>query len=143
MKDANGVSRYGVFTILGIGLLTGTVVLNSASACGINWQKINLNNLNPQFAYITSVTYGGGQFVATVGTLPGGFLTSPDGINWTWIQFPISRTVFADVVWGGNQFVAVGSQNGFYPMVQTSPNGVTWTSHNPPWDNSSKLFGVA
>lgn len=74
---------------------------------------------------IYSVTWGGGQFVAVTSN---GFITSPDGINWT---SRASGTIYDQdleyITWTGSQFIAVA--NGTQTAMLVSPNGVSWTAY--------------
>jgi hypothetical protein len=97
----------------------GTPSPSTAGTCGIIWQQAN--PVPQEILGIWDVAYGGGQFVATAG-YPGGFLTSPDGITWTWRTL-FGTQIYEGVIWGGNQFVAVG----LFGSIRTSPNGITWT----------------
>lgn len=140
MRYENNIIEHETLTILRIGVLAGIVTLNNANACGINWQRAN--PIPQEIQSLQGVTYGGGKFVATAGpNLPGGFLTSLDGINWIQTLRDGSDT-YSDVTWGGNQFVAVGGTFVWdQDTVLTSPNGVTWTGHNAYLDDVP-LYGV-
>ena len=108
----------------------------SDGTCGVDWQ---LSNPVPdQILAINSVCCGDGQFVAAAG-FPGGFLTSPDGIDWTWRTLSGTQT-FDDVTWGGNQFVAAGKLRTTTAGIMTSPDGVTWNAHDP--GTTNQLYGV-
>lgn len=109
-----------------------------AGSCGVDWQPAN--SVPEGFLNINRVTYGNGQFVATV-AWPGGFLTSPDGLSWTWHKL-IGVQGYYGVTWGGNQYVAVKNQDYFSHAIQTSPDGVTWTGHNPGIPGGLDLLGV-
>lgn len=54
----------------------------------------------------------------------GTIFTSANGTNWTKQNF--GTELLKDIVWGGNQFVAVGVRG----MILTSPNGSTWTQES-------------
>ncbi len=73
---------------------------------------------------LSAVTYGEGYFVA-VGE--GTILTSTNGLTWT-KQVSGTQDYFTDVTYGGGQFVAIG----VYSLVQTSPDGLTWTKRTLP-----------
>lgn len=55
----------------------------------------------------SSVTYGGGLFVAVAGLSPTGVMTSPDGQTWTSRTAPLGD--WYGVTYGDGVFVAVGS----------------------------------
>jgi hypothetical protein len=108
------------------------------AACGINWQASSA--LPNGVLGIKSVTYGNGQYVATA-DYPGGFLTSPNGISWTWRPL-FGTQIYNDVTWGGNQFVAV-KQHSTSWGIATSPNGTTWTLRNPNAPTNTRYYGIA
>lgn len=68
-----------------------------------------------------SSVWNGNQYVV-VGEV--GIATSSDGVVWT---FQTKFTQLHGVTWTGTQFIAVG----FYGVILTSPDGVTWTSVAP------------
>jgi len=84
--------------------------------------------------YLKGVVWGDNQFVV-VG-YKGTILTSPDGINWTQRHADSTQNLHR-VAWSGNQFVAVGSNNG---SVLVSTDGMTWTSRQI---MTGQLYGVA
>lgn len=56
--------------------------------------------------------------------------TSTDAINWTERTLAVSDNSYRDITWTGSQFVLIGaeaSSSPFYPTVQYSANGATWT----------------
>lgn len=73
------------------------------------------------------LAFGAGVFAAVSninsGGTTSGIMTSPDGVTWTERISPNTSKLFRDVVFGGNQFVAVGSGG----AGMTSPDGITWT----------------
>lgn len=76
---------------------------------------------------LLSVASSGSLFVS-VG--PGGFLTSPDGINWTGRS---SGTVYDQnlrhITWSGSQFLAEANNfNG--SIILTSSDGIVWSAHS-------------
>jgi hypothetical protein len=115
-----------------------------ASADGSTWNKVT----GDETAGIEfeRVRWGNGRFVAVgsytpqppvFGQLPLGIIfTSPDGEHWTSAGDLSDVTVLGDrvhdVIWGGGQFVAVGSSTGSLgglapTPIFTSANGVDWT----------------
>lgn len=69
----------------------------------------------------TSVTYGGGLFVAVAASGAGNRVqTSRDGINWT-SQKSAADNDWRDVTWGNGTFVAVAA-SGTGNRVMTSPD---------------------
>ncbi len=76
----------------------------------------------PTGGFLNAVTWGDSQFVV-VGAA--GIIVSPDGITWT-LQ-PAPRGMYADVVWSGTRFVAVGEvRKGWFAdytvgLIVTSP----------------------
>jgi photosystem II stability/assembly factor-like uncharacterized protein len=103
------------------------------SSDGVNWNSISTqpSGITGPTVDLYSVTYGNGLFV-TVGTYNssstnqpisynGIIGTSPDGIDWTIVQYP--PNYLSGVTYGGGQFVAVGREG----IILTSPDGKTWT----------------
>ncbi|CAB4125879.1 Concanavalin A-like lectin/glucanases superfamily [uncultured Caudovirales phage] len=72
----------------------------------------------------SSVTYGGGKFVA-VGGNGSQAAYSTDGITWTSSTLPTSG-IWGDVVYGNGSYVAINNVDGTSPAI--SFNGSTWTS---------------
>lgn len=104
------------------------------SSDGVTWNSINTqpSGITGPTVDLYSVTYGNGLFI-TVGTYNsssadqpisynGIIGTSPDGINWTIVQYP--PNYLSGITYGGGQFVAVGREG----IILTSPDGKTWTS---------------
>lgn len=96
-------------------------------ATGRDW-VVHSNAFNN---YWQSITYGNNLFVA-VGSqsFPNtGIITSPDGINWTSQQNPITDGYtwqsWVDIAYGNELFVAVGTGNS--NNIMTSLDGVVWT----------------
>jgi hypothetical protein len=108
----------------------------------------------------TSVTFGGGVFVAVAdgdGNFPfttsGGnqvitstsddlifnmgsrVMTSYDGLTWTLRTAPVYA--WSSVTYGNNLFVAVANGNGGSTQVMTSSNGITWTLRSTPFSQSN------
>lgn len=103
--------------------------------CGSDW------GATQRFDSLHSVAYGAGLYVA-VGD-DGAIQTSPDGITWTRRTSGVIDRL-QGVTWGGNQFVAVGGNDGHPPsqgVILTSPDGVTWTQRTS--DVTANLHGVA
>jgi photosystem II stability/assembly factor-like uncharacterized protein len=81
-----------------------------------------------------SVTYGNKLWV--VGGAHGVCYTSPDGNKWTKRQTGTTNYLM-DIVYTGNEFVAVGDSNNngaMGSMLLTSPDGVTWKREKAPTD---------
>lgn len=75
----------------------------------------------------SSITYGGGKFVAVAYFGYPKVMHSPDGQNWTSVDLSADN-MWMSVAYGNGRFVAV-SQTGT-SRVMTSPDGVNWTSRN-------------
>ena len=95
----------------------------------------------------TRVAANTSMFVAVGGYYGLGCLaTSPDGRTWTLgtaaLESP--ESVFADVIWTGSTFIALGNTNlgrfGLSSVVLTSPDGETW---NRPFSTNTLLTDVA
>jgi photosystem II stability/assembly factor-like uncharacterized protein len=78
---------------------------------------------------LKSVTWTGSQFVAVGGVNQLGdtcrILTSPNGTNWTSIDFGVNE-ILNFVTWVGGLLVAVGNSG----TIVTSPDGTAWTRQN-------------
>ena len=84
------------------------------STDGINWAQVWLKT-----GGLTSVTYGGGIFIAAGF---GHYLTSPDGIIWVSHDLGITSDMVRFV---NGVFIAVGHAD----AILTSTNGLSWHSH--------------
>ena len=83
----------------------------------------------PSDAFLSSIAYGAGRFVAVADT--SGLVSSgPSG--WTNVDFGIANTVTA-VIPGDVGFVAVGLSEStpptWFPLIATSTDGLTWRPH--------------
>lgn len=74
---------------------------------------------SPTATALTSVTHGGGKFVAVGGDI-GAYST--DGVTWHPMSMPAGYS-WQRVCYGGGIFVAVALTG----KIATSPNGITWT----------------
>lgn len=79
----------------------------------------------PSALKFTSIAYGGGIWVAVSDTSPYGAYSVNDGVSWTSFLSGGSYTKF--ITYGNGLFVA-GAVIGGSTVVQTSPNGYTWTT---------------
>lgn len=82
---------------------------------------------SPSQFMLSAVTFGNGQYVAVGAGKT--ILTSTDGISWTTRSGPDSHFFqLNNVIYDGSQFIVGGnSQDGFAPLIATSPDGITWT----------------
>jgi hypothetical protein len=141
-----GSNNFIVFTSLdGLNWAQNSINMNPNSVCygnglyvGVGGQvnapiaisqdgKTWTNIAGPSPAIITTyneVCYGNGLFVAV--SANGQIITSPNGINWTYITTAPSGQL-GSVCYGNGLFVAVGNN-----AIITSPNGTTWTSRTSP-----------
>jgi hypothetical protein len=102
----------GLFVVVGA---SGTILTSSD---GITWAA----DTSPLTSnWLLSVTYANGQFIAVEDR--GAILSSVDGHVWT-IRNSGSLVAIQSVVYGKDQFVAVGSQS-----VLSSTDGTSWTTH--------------
>ncbi len=109
--------------LLGMAALVLITPATLLGAAGIDWTG-RASVLDHRW---TSVTYGGGLFVAVSSDGVGNrVMTSPDGITWTGRASAADNNWFS-VTYGEGLFVAVSS-NGNGNQVMTSPDGITWTS---------------
>lgn len=110
------------------------------STDGITWTPYVLPNTSRR-AW-TSITYGGGQFVAVSDDTSAGsqVMTSPDGITWT-ARTSALQYGWQKVAYGNGLFIAVASTGAVTTTrIMTSPDGITWTSRTHP---STSLRSVA
>jgi hypothetical protein len=112
-----------------------------AAICGTYWTSADSVLDENGISLLLDVAYGNGQFVATV-SFPGGFLTSPNGYNWIPVGL-FGTQIYNDITWGGNQYIAVKRKDYIGPAIRTSPDGVTWTGHDPEIPGASDLYSVA
>jgi hypothetical protein len=109
------------------------------SADGVSWREATL----PVTASWSSITYGGGRFVAVAEAFDGGgsnvVITSVDGVNWTLGALP-STAIWMAVCYGNGKFVAVAYSSTF---AAVSSDGITWTSSTLPANTgwASLAFG--
>lgn len=97
------------------------------SSDGVNWTSLSTLPFGPTGPTVDlyNVTYGNGLFVAVgeYNTSSGIIVTSPDGVNWTIIQYP--SNILSGITYNGvNQFVAVGRGG----LILTSLDGSKWTT---------------
>jgi len=64
----------------------------------------------------------------------GFIIVSTDGVNWSDAQSALTTFYPWDVEWNGTLFIAVGATDayGSKPVLETSPDGVTWTTQTLP-----------
>ncbi|MDO8329174.1 MAG: IPT/TIG domain-containing protein [Fluviicoccus sp.] len=146
--------------MLSNGLLTagganGTIITSSDG--GITWVSESQINNNTTFVSEFFGLAANGAIRVAVGRNSAfrGMIIRNDSTGWTPVASDMTDFLPRDVVWAGNQFVAVGSSDanfGASAVTMTSPDGVTWTRHavaNAPalnsfrsvfWDGS-KLYG--
>ena len=117
---------YGNNGTQGIWSAVGTTGSNMYSYDGINWMT------DPSYLYngnFTSVTYGGGVFVAVNSTNVSQrvmYTTDPSGV-WTLIRTANNQAIaWQSVAYGDGTFVAVS--NSGTNRTMTSPDGIVWTS---------------
>lgn len=103
----------------GGGVFRSTNITNANS-----WTDHSMSGTNVLY----SIIWTGTQFV-TVGwnsSSGSAIYTSPNGTTWTRQALGISSAMLRSVIFGGEQYVAVGA-NG---TVVTSPDAITWTLRN-------------
>jgi hypothetical protein len=111
----------------------------STSPDGVTWTQQTTPDPTAYYFW-WSVTYGNGLFVAS--GISDSIMTSPDGINWT-VRNPATPLVplanqtsnLTDITYANGLFVAVGeaylAPGQTIAHIITSPDGVTWTTHDP------------
>ena len=156
LKVAYGGGRWVALGAQGSGFSGMTAVSTDG---GVTWLIGFMNwwNSSPFNNYVPSdIAYGDGVFVA-VGESDGPHpvvQTSSDGLSWTDQPSPMDGwsgvAPFAWAVdWNGSEFLIVGlggtSGPDAFVQVQTSPDGVTWTSIGAgfPWGTLANRIGFA
>lgn len=127
---------------------------------GINWTRIDDENLNPDFptpaagvaANLQDVCSNGSRWVAVgwddnnVVSQAGLVVTSDDeGHHWTVRSNPLSSSTsqMNAVCWDGTNFIAVGFDGNVTPRVMTSPDGITWTTRTSAPSTNVRWFGIS
>ncbi|MCX5692086.1 MAG: hypothetical protein NTX47_00130 [Candidatus Omnitrophica bacterium] len=95
-------------------------VVGNIISKGTSW-TIRVSNADN--AWLRSVTYGNGLFVAVSDSPGTSAMTSPDGINWTARTTPNGG--WFHVTYGNGMFVATGYNNN---NIMSSPDGINWTA---------------
>lgn len=130
----------------GVDLLVGSECIDSLcsqavwrSQNGGAWTKYLVNTGGNDIGGIAS---NGTKFVMTGHT--GLIMSSSDGIEWEQ-QTSLTTVDIYDVVWAGNQFVAVGRSSTMNEAgtVLTSPDGVSWTKQMLPQNGWDWLIKIA
>jgi hypothetical protein len=93
------------------------------------WTAASASEANPW----TSVTYGGGKFVAVANFGTNQVMYSTNGINWTSASATGAGEWYS-VTYGDNKFVAVKADG--TNRVMYSTNGINWTSASATEDNN-------
>lgn len=115
-----------------------------SSENGIDWKQ---NYMGYPDRY-NSIAWGKGTYVSVSGTVSsqscdGGVITSQDGNNWTRVNIP-SQCAW-NVIWGNNEFMAIGQQGGYDQPIKfgvlTSQDGTQWAWH-PLEGNNQYLASV-
>ena len=105
----------------GVFVAAGENNLLLVSENGRSWRRIDIDDNT----FLEHLIYGGGHFWLHGHHLPhGGFLfaVSPDGIHWE--QTSLQNFLGGQITTGDGGFLATG----YDEYVQTSPDGVTWTT---------------
>jgi hypothetical protein len=90
---------------------------------GVTWTSYS----SPKAA--DDVMYGGGLFIgAAAGN---GFMTSPDGINWT-SGTPAAAVQWTNFAYGNGMYVGIAQSGTTAQQIMTSSDGVNWTSRTSP-----------
>lgn len=132
-------------------LALAALLLAAPAALAMTWQRVSPL---PTGNFLYSVAWANGLFVAVGGSLPGDgrwgtVLTSPDGIAWTLRPtMPPGGgdyAVLQDVLWNGQQWVAVGQAvtPDFEPIVLTSADAMVWEAHYGFGDIPGAMLAVA
>ena len=87
------------------------------STDGINWTSLTNSTT---ITSVSSMTYGGGKFLAARGTGKNQISQSTDGLTWTEGAVPTSDFYYETVTYAGDRFVVVAGSPG-------PPNNVLWS----------------
>jgi hypothetical protein len=118
----------------GEGFLTvGSNGRSAISSDGINWTLRGPTNTGP----LSGICFANGKFTAVGVADPSGFLLGPgvvassgDGGQWTFAYVNnASDSSMYDITYANGIYVAVGGRDG--PSIETSIDGVSWTSRSP------------
>jgi hypothetical protein len=112
--------RFDSFGCLGMQGISLTVDVEDPNA---NFFTDFVGRTLPSSQFWSSVTYGGGLFVAVAGFDSNVATTSTDGINWIQRTLPSSQ-FWSSVTYGNGVFVAVAANNS--SVAATSTDGINW-----------------
>ncbi|MEK3706761.1 X2-like carbohydrate binding domain-containing protein [Paenibacillus sp. FSL R7-0198] len=95
-----------------------------------SWTKVEMSGQADAF---TSVAQGNGKYVAVAGPYHGetSLATSSDGTNWGLQSSLMGTEYLTDIAYGAGLFVTVGAVSN-QAVIETSMDGVTWTSQTVP-----------
>jgi hypothetical protein len=151
INTSNGVSVVFNAGATGLGVFNGTLfaAFYPGSAIystqdGVNWvYTANLSVCSDNYARFFTFN---GEIYANINESPGiscsGLFRSPDGFNWTNIEYQSTPgTLSGATVFNGKLYA--GTQNGgANPLIYSSQDGLTWTADNGSLTNPS-LGGTA
>jgi hypothetical protein len=114
---------YGDGNFIAVGVYTAPTGLVLTSPDSINWTE---REGSPNLETMTGAAYGNDTFL--VADYYGRFMTSSDGISWTYRYQPYDESMshIYGVTYGNGIFIAVGGK-GSYGAVQKSTDGINWT----------------
>ncbi len=104
-------------------------VLTSGNG-GVTWTQQNSGITNTAVP-LTSIAFGGGQFVALSLAVNTNVFLSTNGTNWTAQTVAFISGGFTSIAHGNGRFVLVGYRGGTN-LIMSSPNGVAWSQHPTP-----------
>lgn len=102
------------------------------SGDGENWTTVSSGVVSDY--RLNSVCWNGNKFLAVgwdVSDNKSVIVSSVDGLNWSMSTYSLSGGIINAVIWASNKFVAVGQvyfNNGYYPLILTSTDGITWVN---------------
>ena len=111
----------------------GTVV-NSPDAAV--WTPQTSGNTNPLWGTV----FAGGQWIVSGGS--GRVITSPDSVVWASVNGSFSFTLY-DIAYDGSGLYVIAGDSGFFPIILTSNDAVTWTQKPPQPSNAEGFYGVS
>lgn len=136
----------GVFVAYSSGIKTGGAYISSD---GITWTECSFpRDASPLLTGSGFITFLNGKFYISTGSTGGTdqLISSPDGINWSFISIPGFIRAMTSLTYGAGKFVATFNGNSQTQSVATSLDGVNWSYQvlptAPIGNVSSSAFGA-
>lgn len=128
---------------------TKYVAAGSIGGDGAIWTSTDLKSwssagLSSWCSGFNAVACGGGKYVAAGGyngSSTAAYATSNNGTAWT-TQSTITNSTIYDIAYGSGEFVAVGTTASSAPYLETSSDGITWTTPVLPETSATGIWSV-